>query len=416
MSLSATTAYQLYKLGQFGSTLLLGVVLARLWGNGAQLQQYEQALFYAGAVSTPLVFGLGNLFQQQYVPGQGLRSLWGQAMLLGLLAAVLASGLAWGVGLLPLPYLLPVGLLALGTVGGLQLEYLWLKQLRGGALLGLGIVFFGANMAAVLLPLRWGLAPYYSIGGLAGVAMLRLGVYSLLCWQHRQPSSTGVWRLFWPLLGSALVLQGALQVEGVLVQLWDGAHFVLYRYAARELPVTLALATALSAAFAGHIDTRGGADTGSLMRQRQLTRRLLHQVFPLTMGLIVAGPWLFRLVYGPGFEQAGQVFTLYLLLVIPRTLFPQAILTGLKQNNTLFRTSVMEMLVHLALICALLPWLGYVGAGIATLLSHSAEKAILIHRCQKQGIHVEHYTPLRLWAVYSLATVVLWVLANALYL
>ncbi|MFN8921287.1 MAG: polysaccharide biosynthesis C-terminal domain-containing protein, partial [Sphingobacteriia bacterium] len=185
-------------------------------------------------------------------------------------------------------------------------------------------------------------------------------------------------------------------------------HFVLFRYASRELPLSVLLASSLSAYWAGRVADVGGITPQHTLAMRRASTRLMHQVFPLSILLVLLAPLLYRLLYGPQFTEAAGVFSLYLLLVIPRCLLPQALLVGLRLNALLLRIALWELLLHLALSLLLVHTLGYAGAAWATLAAYSLEKILLVHHAQRRGVRLRQYLSIRTWLLYSLALVLSW--------
>jgi O-antigen/teichoic acid export membrane protein len=119
---------------------------------------------------------------------------------------------------------------------------------------------------------------------------------------------------------------------------------------------------------------------------------------------------LFGWVYKQEFAQAAPVFNLYLLLVIPRLLLPQAILIGLRENGTVLRVAIAESAMHVLLTLALVPLLGYAGAAWATLAAYVLDKALLVRLLQRKHPEATVAIPWLPWLLYSGLTIALWAL------
>lgn len=408
----SSTAYQLYKLGSFGSTLLFSMFMAHWLGRGEQLDAYETALLYVGGFSAPLGYALGQVFQQGYLPHSRLLPHWQLGSLWGLVA-----GLAVGLGLwlsrsLSLQLVYPSAVLAFALTAGLQLELYILKRRPPHSLLIFASWYHGGYFLACLLPVYLWQDLGASLWAAAGVALLRYLILTRLLWQDpaapRQRATEQLWPLFWPVLGAGLLGIGARYFDGFLIRYADPDHFVLFRYASRELPLSVLLASSLSAYWAGRVADVGGITPQHTLAMRRASTRLMHQVFPLSILLVLLAPLLYRLLYGPQFTEAAGVFSLYLLLVIPRCLLPQALLVGLRLNALLLRIALWELLLHLALSLLLVHTLGYAGAAWATLAAYSLEKILLVHHARRRGVRLRQYLSIRTWLLYSLALVLSW--------
>jgi O-antigen/teichoic acid export membrane protein len=170
------------------------------------------------------------------------------------------------------------------------------------------------------------------------------------------------------------------------------------------------LANALSLTWAGRIaDTP--SDVPALTRSmRYETTRLMHLLFPLTWALMGSSNLLFGWIYKVDFAQAAPVFNLYLLLVIPRLLLPQAILIGLRENATVLKVAIVESAVHVLLTLALVPLVGYAGAAWATLAAYALDKALLMRRLWRKHPEATEAIPWQPWLLYSGLTLALWAL------
>ena len=117
----------------------------------------------------------------------------------------------------------------------------------------------------------------------------------------------------------------------------DDEQFMIFSYGAKELPVILLMAGALSTVSSGQIakSLKNGADAGALTKLKNESIKLMHLFFIPSMLLFFFSDEIFGFVFNKTFGESGPVFNIYLLLVIPRLLFPQAVLRGHLKNTVL---------------------------------------------------------------------------------
>ncbi|MBX3101490.1 MAG: polysaccharide biosynthesis C-terminal domain-containing protein [Bacteroidetes bacterium] len=408
-----TTAYQLYKLLQFTSSLLVSILLVRLLGKGTDYYAWESLMVGVSPLIGMITYAQNNLFAQTWKPGLTLHAHWQMGTTLGAGAAGLLVVLALGTRLAPYDVVLPGCMLVFASIAGQDAENWLLKSGRHTLLVWLGGIYFLLLSLGTLLPLWLQFNLPMAVWGAAGVNMLRYIVYTTGVWRGWPPTpSTTSWLLFWPLVGVAIVSTGTLYLDKIIVRWLETPEgFQFFSVAARELPVTLILANALSLTLAGRIAEAGAAQPAILADMQQQSRKLMQLAFPVTWVLLLSSHWLFGRIYRAEFAPAAQVFNLYLLLVIPRMLFPQAILTGLRLNAVTFRISGIEAAIHVGLTLVLVTLVGYAGAAWATLIAYGAEKALLFRYARRHNLPAREGTDWSRWGLYSFITILCWIVS-----
>lgn len=225
--------------------------------------------------------------------------------------------------------------------------------------------------------------------------------YALLTWK----SILKTFKEFWPLTGYALMGGLALAFDGWLVHYLygDGEDFAIYKYGSRELPLSLALAAALSNAM---IPLISESLSQSLKILKIRSTRLMHLLFPVSILLLLGSNWLFNFLYGPRFSEAILIFDIMLLLVISRLVFPQTLLVALKDNAYLFKVSILEFLVNVVGSIVLVIYFGIPGIVMASILAYGVEKLVyVIYLNRKHGIPFGRFTNVQIWSLYSLLLV-----------
>ena len=111
---------------------------------------------------------------------------------------------------------------------------------------------------------------------------------------------------------------------------------------------------------------------------RSQSLRYMHFFFPMAIVLILTGQWLFTLFFTAQFTESGRIFVALMLLTIPRLLFPQSILMGLKQNKLILITAVIEMLINIVASILLAQRFGMVGVAYGTVVAFVSERMLMM--------------------------------------
>lgn len=219
-----------------------------------------------------------------------------------------------------------------------------------------------------------------------------------------------IFKEFWPLTGYALMGGLALAFDGWLVHYLygDGEDFAIYKYGSRELPLSLAMAAALSNAM---IPLISESLNQSLKVLKMRSTRLMHLLFPVSILLLLGSNWLFDFLYGPRFTEAIIIFDIMLLLVISRLVFPQTLLVALKDNAYLFKVSIFEFVINVVGSIVLVIYFGIPGIVMASILAYGFEKLIyVIYLRRKHSVPFGRFTNVRVWGLYSLILVGVFIL------
>ena len=190
------------------------------------------------------------------------------------------------------------------------------------------------------------------------------------------------------------------------------AEFAVFRFGAREFPLVLALTTGLSNAFVPIISKEfqeisnvkcqmSTNQSEILLTFKKKTERLWHILFPSSIVLMCLSKMLFPLVFSPAFARSSDVFTVFLLLLSSRALFPQTILLALNQTKTLLWIAILETLSIVLLGFLGVFWLGTEGATWALVLGFLIEKIAIIGVLKRRyTIDFQSYTNVELYLFY----------------
>ena len=418
---------QIFQVLRYAALMAIGILFAKSSLDTSSIGLYESLMllsgftgfFWTGALMNTLI----PLYARADEPGK-------KALLAGVLrsALLLNTFLTLALLLLPSFWWKLLGLSSQPTAiwwlfcafvffnnPAYLVEYTYLVRNKTRELVQYGIGMFLMQILAVGLPPFLGFGLTESIAGLTLVSLLRwLWLFYLLKWETVGASPGLLWKqhlhLATPLAGSLLLGGAAAYLDGFIVSHFLGQEsLAIFRYGARELPLVLLLANAFSTVASGHV-AEDLPESLHLIKRRSAA--FLHRFSLVTIGLMFTSAWLFPLVFRAEFVESHTVFNIYLLLLIPRLLFPQTILTGLQKTNVIFWTSAVEISLNAGLSLALVGPYGMAGVAWATVIAHFADKFILVayvHR--KLGIAPSNYIQWPLYLRYSIILAACYALA-----
>lgn len=298
------------------------------------------------------------------------------------------------------------------------IEYIYLLNNQFVKIYNYGITSYGIQFMLVVIPSFIYNDMSYSLWGLLIIVIIRLFWLLYLVsqfadigfsWQHVKH----ILKYSRPLILGAFISGSIPYIDGVLVSMnFDDTVFAIFRYGARELPISILLASAFSNAMIPLLNSSQNFAQGLLQLKRQALL-LMHILYPLSILLLFTSYFLFKYVFNPNFIESAHIFNVMLLLIIPRMLFPQTILMAKGQNSYLLIASVVEFFIKLVLSIWLLSIMGLKGIVFATLLAFIFEKLILIYFVKKQNnISPHQYTYLNWFFIYTCLIIIVYVLVE----
>ncbi|MFZ4544031.1 MAG: lipopolysaccharide biosynthesis protein [Saprospiraceae bacterium] len=206
-----------------------------------------------------------------------------------------------------------------------------------------------------------------------------------------------------PLIIYTFIAQWAVAYDSWLVNFFykgDPFYFAVFRYGARELPLVLALASGLSAAMSSKIAENFKEGLGLL---KVKSKRLIHFLFPFTIILLLGSNTWFPLVFSEALSESVLIFDIFLLLIISRLLFPQAIALAKGEQKAMMLISIVELLVNMLASFYLAGIYGLPGIAVGTLLAFTLEKILIaVWLYKKFGLVPGEYTPVKSFLIYSI--------------
>ncbi|MFN8288455.1 MAG: polysaccharide biosynthesis C-terminal domain-containing protein [Chitinophagales bacterium] len=445
LKLSSVTGLQLFQLIRYGAFALIGVIFAKLHVPQSEIATYEWLIMMAGLLSYFVLGGVVNtmlsLYPQQSEEGKG-------KLLINSFIILVAYNFlaALGVWLLRLTHVIPdkatyklldvVVIYNLFNVPAYLIEYILYLKGRKKALLVYGLLssalLIGLLSTAALNDLYgtfhdrffW-TTEFFEISViicLVTVAFLKwcFLVGLLFIYGRVKPN----WQLMKQHVGLALPILLAIfvsgsseYIDGLIVksmpQKFGEVGFAVFRYGAKELPILLIVANTLSTAMI--VPVAANLTTG-LEELKNRSRRLMHLFFPVTIVLLIISPPLFRYVFSENFVYSSLIFNIYLLLAIPRLVFPQTILTALKHNRFQLLSAIIELSLNVSLSIWLAHVMGLPGIAFGTLIAFIVDKlfqAIVVSRVC--GIKPSQYVDFKPYLAYSFLSLLAFALSFKLF-
>ncbi|MFZ2287774.1 MAG: lipid II flippase MurJ [Bacteroidales bacterium] len=299
------------------------------------------------------------------------------------------------------------------------IEYIYLLNKRPHRILQYGIYTYAAQLLFVLAPVIAGFDEKSAIWGLFAITGVRwvwliilLRRYTLLKVSYdfiREHLRVGL-----PLILTFLISGSAQYIDGIIISLRysDPGVFAMYRYGAKEFPLVLLLANGLSNALLPRFSTREGMRE-ALVTLHQRSDRLIKYLFPISIATMLAARWVYPRLFTPEFTRSADVFMIYLLLIIPRLVFPQTIVIGRRKTNVTLIAAAVEISVNVPLSLMLIKPYGVVGVALATFIVYFLEKLFLIYYVwKKMNIRPAEYIPVARWLIWSALLMLLFILID----
>ena len=403
---------QAYQLMRLGTAVGISIVLAKSGLSAAEIGVYEMLLYVGTILSffwvNGLLQGIPPLFQRKTPEAQA--RFYTQIFII---FSALAVGLyllltlgesrvcQWLTGREALPYFKWYALFLLFNLPTYPVEYFYLVQGRPWKIAFWGLAGLGGQFLAVALPVWAGSGMELAMQALAAVGLLKflwaLGlVLRLGSGQWQFGEIRDYLRFSWPLTLNVLAGNIIVLFDSWLVSWYyhDEAMFAIYRYGSREFPLATALATALGVVMSSRISADREAGLQELKRR---STRLMHTVFPITIGLLFVAPLLFPLVFNPDFAASAPLFNIYLLVTASRVLLPNAVVLALGAPQMIFRWGLVELVLKVLSGFIFIHFWGLPGVAWSVVLTFWVEKIGLSWYLQRQGIRPGDWLPVRVY-------------------
>jgi O-antigen/teichoic acid export membrane protein len=406
--------------------LLIGVLLAKMEVPLATIGIYESTLFLSGICTFFWVSGILNSTLSAY-PNKSEKEKKSFLFNIGIILTILSiiTTVAAGAYLFltkqnmvadeSIKFAIIIYIL-INTPTYFNEYYLLLTEQKN-RLITYGVIGFLINVAVVIVPIYLTGKILYSIYGLILFSALKLILFAGIIARNTihqidKPQIILFLKSASPLIISILISGSADYIDSWLVVTYFGQEkFAIFRYGAKELPLSLILANSMSTAMIPILSSgRNIKDNfGQLIKESKL---LMNWLFPATIILLVSSKLLYPLIFSESFSESSRIFNIYLLLIISRMIFPQSIMMALNAKQEIFHTAILEIIINITASYLLMLKFGIQGIAYGTVIAFFTEKLILAFLLKSKGIDIQEYTPFRLWAGYSTLMVITYILVE----
>jgi len=429
---------QLFQLLKFTVFLIVSIVFTKSHLTRAEIGAWEMFLFISGLISFFWVTGIiqsllplyhrNRTYRKMGDNGTGKSPEIFNAFLLlcmfSLLFFVMGHGIKYNFSVFnfsgDVPYINLLLLYMLLSNPVCLIEYIYLLNNRSYRIFQYSLYTFTLQLILVILPVISGKGIIWSIYGLLAVTAIRWVWLIILLRRYTEMKISLKFMkehlyLGLPLILTSLISGSAQYTDGVIVSAVyrDPGMFAWFRYGAKEFPLVLLLANGLSNAMLPEFSTRTRMKE-SLAKIKAKSKKLMHLCFPATMVIMLFARWIYPRIFTPEFQKSADVFLIYSLLVIPRLVFPQTIIVGRKKTRITLLAAVIELGLNIPLSLLMIKW-GYniVGVALATFLVYTISKVYLTgYLWVKMKIKPTEYIPVRVFAIYSVFLVLLFILID----
>ncbi|MFV0593875.1 MAG: oligosaccharide flippase family protein [Draconibacterium sp.] len=428
--LNTVSAFQFFQLVRYSTLILTGIVFTKTTLTQSEIGQYETFIFIAGAVS---FFWLNGLLKALLPIGNNTErsktnvfSAFLTLQIFSLIAALLLFFIQplFSQVLLndkPAPDLFLLIVFIVLSAPANLVEYYYLLRNKNKAIIIYAILSFTIQLTLVVLPVLLGFSIKWALIGLALSAFLRYSwLWILLIVNNELFVSASFIRehlkLGAPLVTATLLGGSAQFVDGFIVtSRFNEEAFAVFRYGARELPLAMLMANALSTAMLPAFANDRNRKENLLQLKTSVTK-FMHFLFPATAVLLLISKPVFPIVFNPGFAESATIFNIYLLLIISRLIMPQTILNGLRITQPILVASALELTLNVILSLVFVRFWGLPGIAFATFIAYLIEKIYLSYRVKKQfNISLSSYLPVGIYALYSFGIVVIFIFTELIF-
>jgi len=426
ININSISGLQYFQLLRYGTLLLISIVFAKSGLTVDAIGDYEVFLFIASLACSFWINGIIQSFLPLFRNNNSIKQsgdkspeLFNVFVLISLFSfltiVVLVLFQFFYSGVLnnadSNPYFPLLLIYVFISSPAYLVEYFYLLKNKAGGMLKYGMLTFAAQLLLMAIPAFLGMSMLISIIGLVIISLVRNVWLIVLLRKYAQFTLSRHFikehlHLAWPLIISSLLGSSAQYVDGFLVLNKFGADtFAIFRYGAKEFPLVILMANALSTAMTAEFSVKD-KQMDALKTLRDKTTRLMHLLFPVTIVLIIFSNWLYPRIFSESFASSAVIFNIYLLLIISRLLFPHSILIGLKKTKIVMYASVADLAVNVVLSIAFIYFWGIEGVAFATLIAYAVQKIIwIIYIKRVLGILPNQYIPIFVWVIYSTITV-----------
>ena len=269
VNINNISGLQYFQLLRYGTLLIISIVFAKSGLSVEAIGDYEVFLFIASLTCSFWINGTIQSFLPLFRDNNSITQTGGKSpelfnvfvlislfSFLAIVALVLFqfffSGVFWNTDSIPYFFLLLIYVFF--SSPAYLVEYFYLLKNEAAGMLKYGILTFAAQLLLMAVPALFGMSIQISIIGLVIISLVRYVWLIILLRKYAHITFSKKFirehlHLAWPLIVSSLLGSSAQYVDGFLVlHKFDADTFAIFRYGAKEFPLVLLMANALSAA------------------------------------------------------------------------------------------------------------------------------------------------------------------------
>lgn len=418
-----TSALQSYQIIRYVAIFVTSIAMVKLAVPVEQIGQYEVLLFLTNLLSSFWVTGFIQALLPIYPNSSTQKTpalfnafllMLGLAAVAVIVALTLKSTLLNANGISGFPYYNLFLVYLLLNPPTLLIEYIYLLKNQPKSMVRYGAISFGLQLLLITLPLLVEVDVRLSIFGLIAITVVRfvwllvlIVRNSTLCFDSvflRRHVKAGL-----PLALKYLVGSSALYVDQLIVTAnFDQSMFAVYRFGARDIPLVTLMVFGLSNSMLANFRQEVNQALIDLKRE---SLRLMHLLFPISIAAIILSKPLFPLLFSSSYAQSAQIFMMYCLLIVSRTVLPQTVTMGHLRNGVALAISIIELSLNIGLSLILVKLIGIEGVVLATVLVNVVEKLLFIlYNWIYLKIPIQKYVSIRPHILYSSLTIVVYLI------
>jgi O-antigen/teichoic acid export membrane protein len=409
-NISILNAMQLFQALRFGTWATISIMLSKSVISQSEIGNYEQVMmigtffsfFWINSLFTNL---LANYHKNEQNKSQYFSTTFLIFVIINSIFALLLFALKSKIcflltGSSQLKNYNVMLLLYYFTNFSFFIEHNFLLEKKTTQLIVYAIANFTLTIALIAFSLYYLKSIYYVFISIIGISIIKIPIVLYVAqllnfkfnWTLFKQISIGIS----PLLISFLISGSNEYVDKFMIShFFDKSIYAQYTYGAREFIIATILAGSLSSA------TLPLASSNLKAGMQQLKSKSIHYVrilFPIAMIGMFMTFYLFPFVLNKNFETTWLISNTYLLLLIPRFIFPQVIINAVGKNKVIIVSTCLEILANIVFVCIFYPLIGIVGIALGPVIGFIVDKIVQIVYCtnylkinMNEYVHVKEY-------------------------
>lgn len=422
-SIGITKAFQFYQVSRYAALVITGIILAKAGFSTTDIGVFETLILISGVSS---FFWLNGLLNTYIVRSQQAKSaptkdvlvlIGGITLIICLILVALNNSVITFFSLSGNMLYWMIPFIILSNFSFLT-EHILLVREQPVSLLLLGVAHLLVLPLFVLLAAINGNEVELVIGAMCVFLFLK-NIFLLILLQpefkKKQKLMAGALLTgALPLIGSYFFGGISIYADGMMVNyFFEKSEFAVYQYGAREFPLSLLMANAFGMVMVRYLSSNRPE---GLERTKTGSLQLWHQLFPLAIILMVTSPYIFPVVFNEQFANSYIYFNIYLLLLIPRLIFPQSILIAEGKTPVQLYISIAEFSINIIASLLLMQIMGLPGIAFGTLIAYSFEKITMVIYLQRKKIPLSDYLHVKWYLAYSIALISVFLMSTGRHL